>query len=252
MREFFFLTITSLVITPLSVLSLEMVTAQVMESGSYRIQSDSINFGGGLSTSSNYNLESTAGEIATGESDSASYSLKAGYQQMQSVFISLAGGDNVTMTPSLAGITGGTSNGSTTILVTTDSPSGYELTIEASASPAMQKGGDTIADYSPAGADPDFTFTTGAADGHFGYTPEGADVVERFLDNGSACNVAGTDTSLSCWDGLSTSPVAIASGGPNQPDGASTTIRFRVGIGGSVSQAPGTYTATTTLTALPL
>lgn len=227
--------------------------AQVMQSPNYQIQSDSLNVGGGLSTSSSYSIESTAGEIATGPSDSSSYSLRAGYQQMQEVFISIAGASNVVMSPSIPGLSGGTSNGSTTVTVTTDSPSGYQLTIAASNDPAMQKGADTIADYAP-GGDPSFAFTTASGDAHFGYTPEGAHVVQRFLDNGSdTCNTGSTDTSLACWDGLTTSEVAVAQDtNPNHPDGATTTVNFRVGIGSSAAQAPGTYTATTTLTALPL
>ena len=253
MREFFVVSTLALIATPVVLLSMHVGLAQVMESSSYRIQSDSINFGGGFSTSSSYILESTAGEIATGESDSASYSLKAGYQQMQEVFISLAGGNDVTLTPSIPGITGGTSNGSTTVTITTDSAAGYSLTIEASQSPALQDNGNTIADYTPENTDPDFAFTTDATDSHFGYTPEGTDVAARFLDNGSACNTGAQETALSCWDGLSTAAETIArSTGPNHPDGATTTVFFRVGIGSGVGQAPGTYTATTTLTALPL
>lgn len=237
---------------PLVLLSMHDVAAQVMESTNYRIQSDSINVGGGLATSSTYTLESTTGEIATGESESTTYRLKAGYQQMQSVFIALTGAGTVTMTPAIPGVSGGTANGSTTVTVTTDSPAGYSLTIAASGTPAMRNGAETISDYAPAGV-PDFSFTTGAADAHFGYTPEGVDTVQRFLDDGGACNIGSLETSLACWDGLATSTEIIAqSGTPNHPSGATTTIRFRVGIGGSVNQAPGTYTATTTLTALPL
>jgi hypothetical protein len=245
MREFFLIATLALLVTPMILVGVHAAIAQVMESNNYRIQSDSINFGGGLSSSSDYVLESTAGEIATGPSGSASYNLKAGYQQMHEVF----------MTPSIPGITGGTSNGSTTVTVTTDGAAGYTMSIEASQGPALEDGANTIADYAPAGGDPDFTFTTASADSHFGYTPEGIDVVARFLDDTlSSCNEpAGTDSSLSCWDGLATTAETIVqSSGPNHPSGATTTIYFRVGIGGSAGQAPGTYTATTTLTALPL
>ncbi|MCD5381964.1 MAG: hypothetical protein LR017_01460 [Candidatus Pacebacteria bacterium] len=225
-----------------------------MQSSNYAIQSDSINAGGGLSSSTSYVQESTVGEVATGESSSASYALKAGYQQMQEVYIALTGAGNVTMSPSIAGVTGGISNGSTTVTVTTDSPSGYELTIAAANSPAMQKGSDTIADYTPVGAVPDFAFITSTADSHLGYTPEGVDIVQRFKDNGSdTCNVDTTDSAFACWDGLSTTAVQIAANtNANHPNGATTTIHFRVGVGGSVLQAPGVYTATTTITALPL
>ncbi len=252
MREFFFSAITALILTPVLFTGLVVVSAQMMQSSSYRIESDSVNFGGGFSSSTNYALESTGGEVATGESSSGSYALKAGYQQMQGAFISLTPADAVVLSPSLPGITGGTSNGSTTVTVVTDSPAGYELTIRASGSPAMQKGADTIADYNPSG-DTDFIFAIGAADAHLGYSPSGVDIPSRFMDDGGNCAVGSLDTLLACWDGLSTSDVAIArSTGPNQPTGATTSIYFRVGIGGSVVQPPGTYTATTTLTALPL
>lgn len=56
-------------------------SAQVMTSASYRMQSDSVNVGGGLSSSATYALEDTAGEIATGRSSSAAFAAHAGYQQ---------------------------------------------------------------------------------------------------------------------------------------------------------------------------
>lgn len=251
MRELFLITILSVLLTPLFLVGLHSATAQ-MQSTNYRIQSDSVNLGGGLGTSTNYRLESTGGEVGTGELSSASYSLKAGYQQMHEVYIALTGAGAVALSPSIPGISGGISNGSTTVTVTTDSPSGYTLTIASSQSPAMKKGADTIADYVPAGA-PDYTFITNPADSHFGYTPSGVDTVQRFKDNGASCNTGTGETPLTCWDGLSPSPVTIAQKtSANQPLGSTTTVYFRVGVGGSVLQAPGTYTATTTLTALPL
>jgi hypothetical protein len=238
--------------TPFVTAGLGVSLAQVMESGNYQIQSDSINFGGGLSSSTNYRLESTGGEVATGESASTNYQLRAGYQQMQEVYLSLSSATDIVMSPALSGVTGGISNGSTTVTVITDSPAGYSLSIESSSAPAMVSGSNTIADYTPGGA-PDFSFITGITDAHFGYTPEGVDIVSRFRDNGSLCNSSNGDTQLACWDGLSTTPEIIAtSQDSNHPDGSTTTIAFRVGIGGSVGQAPGVYTATTTLTALPL
>lgn len=230
-----------------------LVRAQVMQSSSYQIESDSINIGGGLSSSTNYIQESTVGEQATGPSDSASFSLRAGYQQMQEVYLALSAVADVTMAPAIGGVSGGTATGSTEVTATTDNRAGYSLSIQAENNPAMVSGAYTIADYIPAG-DPDFTFSTGATESHFGYSPEGDDIVERFTDNGGICNNgAGSDTTDRCWDGLTTSPVGIAAGGgANHPDGATTTVKFQVGVGGSVNQEPGTYVATTTLTLLPL
>ena len=248
--------LAALVLTLLMLFSISSTSvgvAQVMTSSNYRIESDSINLGGGLSTSTSYTLESTVGEIATGELSGASYNLKGGYQQMLTTFISMSAPQDIIMSPSIPGVSGGIANGSTTVTVTTDSGAGYSLTIASETSPAMQKDADSIADYAPAGANPDYTFTTDAPDSHFGYSPSGVDTVVRFKDNGVSCNDNTQETALACWDGLSTTAETISqSSGANTPDGATTTVNFRVGVGGSVVQVGGIYTATTTLTALSL
>lgn len=254
MRDFVLVSVASVFVLPFVLYSISVVGAQVRESTNYQIQSDSLNFGGGYSSSSNYQLESTGGEVATGPSESTTYRLRAGYQQMQETFISITGASAVVMSPSIPGVSGGTANGSTTVTVTTDSPSGYSLSIQASQSPAMQKSGDTIADYNTSGG-ADQTFVVGSADAFLGFTPDGTDVVQRFLWNGTpdSCGGGSISSPIICWDGLSTSEQIISqASGSNHPNGATTTINFRVGIGSSVVQAPGTYTATTTLTALPL
>ena len=252
-RSFYTLFLQTVVLTILCISLLSISVAQVRTSPAYQLQSDSINFAGGLSTSSSYSLESTAGEIGSGDSESASYQLRAGYQQMQEVFLSITEADDVTLLPGIGGLTGGTSNGSTSVVVLTDSPSGYELTISAESSPAMQNDPYTIADYVST-VDPvaDFSFVTGATDAHFGFTPEGADIVAAFRDNGGACGVGSFDAALSCWQGLSTSEIVVAQGGSNQPAGATTTFNFRVGVGADAGVIMGTYIATTTLTAVPL
>lgn len=245
--------VTALVLTPLLLLTLSVASAQVMSSNNYAISADSLNSGGGYSSSTNYQSESTVGEIATGRSASAAYELRAGYQQMLEVYIALTGASAVSMSPNIPGVTGGTANGSTTVMVTTDSLSGYTLSIKAEASPAMRNGAFTIADYTPSGANPDFAFSTLAADAHLGYSPKGVNVVQRFRDQAGACNSGSGLTAGACWDGLSTSDEVIAtSAGSNHPAGATTTINFRVGVGSAVVQPAGTYMATTTITALAL
>lgn len=252
-RDFFVTALLATFFTILIFVSIAVSSAQVMQSNSYRIQSDSINFGGGLSTSTSYLLESTAGEVATGDLSGTNFNLRAGYQQMTTTFISMTSPESVAMTPSIPGITGGTANGSTTVTVTTDSPAGYTLTIAASQSPAMINGADTIADYVPVSL-PDFSFSTNSSDSHFGYSPSGVDVVSRFKDDGlGICGIPANETDLACWDGLDTAPETIVQRtSANTPNGSTTTVNFRVGIGSSVVQSEGVYTATTTLTALSL
>jgi hypothetical protein len=240
------------VATVLAVAILGVGLAQVSTSTNYQIQSDSINIGGGLATSTSYRQESTVGEVATGPSDSATYALRAGYQQMQEVYLSLATTGDVIMSPDLPGITGGTSNGSTTFTVLTDSPAGYQLTLEAENNPAMQSGVYTIADYD-AGVDADFSFVVAAGEAWFGFTPEGVDIAQDFLDDGGTCGIDMGDTALACWDGLTTSARIIATGsGSNHPEGATTSVQFRVGLGSGAGVMAAVYTATTTVTALPL
>jgi hypothetical protein len=229
-----------------------LVIGAAMSSSNFSIQSDTVNFGGGYSTSSNFSLESTAGEIATGNSDSASFQLRAGYQQMQEVYISLAVPSVVPLSPALPGVTGGTSTGLVSAVVVTDSPSGYTLAISATNEPAMQSGSGTIADYEPTSAVPDFLFVLAPTDAVFGFTPEGSDIDVRYQDAGGTCGVTGGDTLARCWDGLATTSRVIArKSGSNHPSGATTTIRFQVGLGGMIAVPPGSYVATTTIIALP-
>jgi hypothetical protein len=171
---------------------------------------------------------------------------------MQEVFLSLATTGNVILDPSIPGITGGEANGSSTFTVITDNPAGYQLTIMAQNDPAMQNSPYSIADYDQ-GVEPDFSFATGAGEAHFGYTPEGVDVVQFFRDDGGVCNTGSLDTPLACWAGASTTAETLAEGaGANQPAGATTTINFRVGVGSGAGVLDGVYIATTTITALPL
>ena len=226
--------------------------AAVMNSTNYSIETDSINIGGNRATSSNYTIEDTVGEIATGISSSTSYIVKAGYQQMQSVYIAMSAPADVTMSPAIGGVSGGTANGSTSFTVTTDGAAGYTVTITASSSPALVSDSDSFADYVPTG-DPDFTFTVVPTASTFAFTPEGDDITSTYKDNGSSCNTGAGDTASACWDGLSTSAKTIVTRtSSNQPSGTLTTIRFRAASGASHIQTAGTYTATTTITALAL
>jgi len=225
---------------------------QVMSSSNFSLQSDSINFGGGYSTSSSYTLESTAGEIATGESGSASFQLRAGYQQMQEIYLALTVPGVVPLSPALPGVTGGTSTGAVAASVVTDNPAGYTLSLRAENSPAMQAASSSIADYIPAGAVPDFFFALAPTDAVFGFTPEGVDIDVRYQDSGGVCGMSGNDTAERCWDGLSTTSRVVARGtAANHPDGATTTFRFQVGLGGMIAVPAGQYVATSTLIALP-
>lgn len=249
------LTISStLLFSVIIVSSIQIGFAEVMGSSNYQIQSDSVNIGGGFGSSDSYQLESTVGEIATGLSASDAYRIQAGFQQMQGAYIALTTDGDVNLSPTLQGVSGGYASGTLVANVVTDNPGGYTMTIEAENDPAMQSFTDTIPDLVPDAAAPDFTFSVGAAEAFFGFSPEGADIVQRYLDATGSCDQSGgSDTPDRCWDGLSTTPVTIAqSTSSNHPAGTDTTVTFQVGIGGSVTQPAGDYVATTTITVTAL
>lgn len=167
---------------------------------------------------------------------------------------------DVTMTPSLAGITGGTSFGSTTVSVLTNNNLGYNMTLTASSSVGMigNGNGGNIPAYVPAsGITPDFTFTNSPSNSaHFGYSVNASttsDLSTAFLDNGSVCGSGAADAVGNCWINASTSARQIINRATaTSASGATTTIVFRVSIPASPvpSITQDTYVATTTLTAV--
>jgi hypothetical protein len=225
--------------------------AYVASSSNYRIQTDSINLGGGLSTSTSYTAQDTLGESGVGTSSSVSYGIKAGYQQMQQSFLAITPPGNITLAPNIPSLGGGNADGTGAWIVSTDNVAGYSMTLQSSGVPALQSGANNFPDYTLAGADPDFAFTTPASSSRFGFTPEGSDIVSRFKDNGAVCNVGVLDTPSACWAALSTTPIAIAqSSSGNQSAAVSTTIRFHAASDAANVQPAGVYTATATVTVM--
>ena len=245
------------------IFSFHLASADMAGTG-FKIDSDSINTGGNdFSVSGDIQMADTVGEIIVGESTSTNYSVSAGYRNMDESSVSIGVTlQSVNLSPDLGGMTGGTSTGSTLITVTTDNPAGYLLSMKSSVSPAMRSDRSVIPDYSPIGSvdidghpTPDFSFRLIVATSSFAFTPEGIDIVDRYRDNGtSLCNVVnGYDAASRCWDGLSITDRTISNRSiPTSGIGATTSIRFSVGIGGGSVQAEGLYSATTTITALAL
>jgi hypothetical protein len=170
----------------------------------------------------------------------------------------VATANDVVMTPSLAGITGGTSNGTTSVRVRTNNATGYNMTIAFSSTTAMLRNGGSgyISNYAPASdGTPDYTFTNDTF-AQFGYTvlaSTTSDVDATFLDNGSnTCATGASNGSGTCWmDPDDAAETIINRTTATSASGATTTIRFRVNIPNNPIPAiqTGTYVATATLTA---
>lgn len=218
-----------------------------MESENYAIEWDSVNAGGVFSASENYAMEDTVGEIGTGYSGpSENYQTHAGYQQMSYLSISCNSPINI---GSIFSITGGTMSGNSACTVITDNAGGYSLSAKASTTPAFQSASDSFANYTPAGADPDYSWSVDNNSAEFGFSVRGDDIVQFFKDNGSnACNTGSNQTTDKCWYPFSTSNLNIASGGPNHPSGVTTTIYFKAES--KKYLYPDTYEATITVTAI--
>lgn len=170
---------------------------------------------------------------------------------------------NTTLSGSINGITGGTANGSTTVAVRTNSPTGYTMTIAffnngtANAMLGSTTGSIAIRDYPAAGGQPTYLFSTASTSSVFGYTVtsvDAGDLDQSFDDNGSACNQTGNaQTADRCWMEPMTSAYQIIDRSTDAVTGATSTIHFRVHVPNSPT--PGvvsdTYIATATLTVAP-
>lgn len=178
----------------------------------------------------------------------------AGYRDMNQTYISISSPADAAMSPTIGGVNGGTGDGSAVWNVKTDNPAGYQIGMRAGASPALQSGSYSFADYTPAVSGvPDYDWSIENAASEFGYTVEGNNTVAKFLDNGSVCNSGSGNTSGRCWLNFSTNDQTIVSSvSPNHPLGTDTTIRFRAQSGNSHLQPEGNYSATIIVTAVEL
>ena len=228
-----------------------------MSSAKYKIDTDSVNFGGTEdSTAGSLYLSDTFGEVGTGMSSSSKYSISAGYRMLQSSYISISAASDVFM-PNMSGLSQNQSDSAESWVVKTDNAAGYELLVKSVTSPALKSvEGAFFSDYAPSvPSTADYLFNVPSADSVFAFSPEGQDISQKFLDNGpgNTCGVGIFDTSDRCWDGFSTSDKVIATrSSSNHPDGTMTTIKYRTAIGNNKIQDAGTYTSTIIITAVVL
>lgn len=166
---------------------------------------------------------------------------------------------NVTMAPTLAGLTGGRASGSTTVRIRTNNTTGYNMTIIFSSSTAMGRngGGGVIANYNPATTTrPDFAFASEVFS-QFAYTiiaSTSGDLATAFRDNASVCNAGAANTASTCWINPSSTAAKqiINTTAASLSSGSTSTIAFRVDIPSNPvpSVQEGVYVATATLTAI--
>ena len=176
----------------------------------------------------------------------------------------LASTSPVTMNGAIAGVTGGSSWGTTTARVQTNNASGYSMTIKFASATAMYRDGG-------AGQIPNFQHSTSTANygagftsavyGQFGFSVNASNTSEIsgiFTGDGSTvCGTGAGSTFVNnvCWRGPSTTPSGatqlINSSAATPTSGSTSTIQFHVVVPNNPNPAipTGTYTATATLTA---
>lgn len=226
-----------------------------MTSTRYMIVTDSINLGGtDNSASVDFLISDTLGEIGTSISSSTRYVVSAGYRTLQSSYISISTVADITI-PNIGGLTSIQSTSSGVWLVKTDNLAGYQMSVRSTTYPALKSPeGAYFSDYGPVSPSvPDYQYSVGSNESNFAFSPEGQDISQKYMDNGSGCNTGSFDTSDRCWDGFSTtSKVIVNRSSSNHPDGTNTTIKLRVGIGSNKIQDAGTYTSNIVITAVVL
>ena len=204
--------------------------AYVMSSGNYHIQSDdSLTPTGGIGASANYIFKDTMGQVSSGVSDSSLYKMKAGFQQMQEVSLSVSSPGDTALTPDIPGISGGTANADTHWTVQTDNSAGFDMKINASTNPALKLPPDGVYYFNDYSTPPTYNWNIGSNAAKFGFSvvpADANDIVTAFADNNNNCG-AGSNVG-NCWSGLSTTPVAIIHRTDRtDPTGQNELITFR-------------------------
>lgn len=173
--------------------------------------------------------------------------------------IDISAPGNVTMTPTIAGMSGNYGNpasGSATFTVTATETGGFDLKIFASQTNALYLDGSSyFSDYAPTLAGtPDYSWRSPAtSDGWFGYSitaGTAADADQKYKYSGTDCGVGSSQSGSFCWMGFTTTPgnrvihrtTATGAGGEVE------TINFRAESNAKFLKE-GTYSASVTATA---
>jgi hypothetical protein len=172
----------------------------------------------------------TLGGIVAGE-DTSSVTVRVSVVSS----ISIDNPVDVNLTPNIEET--GTANGSVTWNVKTNNMAGWTLEVETGATPALQSGGNSFADYTESVPGTPEAWSVDAADSEFGFNSSGIYAEAGFGGN-----------KYLGFDGINKIQIAHRNAASDGP-GDDTTVNFRAESGASHNQAMGAYEATITATA---
>ena len=162
--------------------------------------------------------------------------------------------NDVTLSPTIAGLTGGTADGETSVRVSTNNPAGYTLDIKFAGATAMNynSGSSVIPNFGAVQYDMN-AGTVGANSAAFAFTASSTDVVTALQSSGTSCG-SGSATIDQCWTlpvTATTDYTLVNSSNVTASNGQLTELAFRVVVTANPSPTLpiGLYTATATLTA---
>jgi hypothetical protein len=164
---------------------------------------------------------------------------------------------DVTMSGSIAGLSGGTATGTTGFVVRSNNASGYSVTIDFydnTGAYAMQGDDDdsqSIRDYALGAGTPTYNMTASTA-AQFAYSVHSstsADTAAPFWTNGSTCASGTGSAAGKCWKLPSTTATEVIDKTSASASGATSTLYFKVHVPSTPSPAltAQVYTATATL-----
>lgn len=164
--------------------------------------------------------------------------------------ISISAPADVTMNP-LGSVSAASTNSATPIVwtVITNNDIGYNLSVKASASPALVSGGNSFADYTEASAGVPEVWNVPSGNKEFGFTAYGANTATGTWGTTASCGTTTVPNASMKYVGFKTTDKIIATlGTPTAYAGVATTLCLAAEQ--DTLYAPsGTYLATVTATA---